>query len=1058
MSTLKGEAVQARIKVEALYCEYLKNPMGIDAVSPRLSWKMSSASKDQVQSAYELLAASSRDLLQQGKADLWRTGKVDSDQSQGIIYAGKELASKDACYWKVRVWDREGAPSEWSEVGHWTMGILREEDWEEASWIGSPEIYEQAEQDVVPLSHWIWHPDVQEPDRHVFFRREIQLDTSILCLKLDITAFHRYVLWVNGRVMGEVNRNWNTPTIAHYQLYLNRNLVPGKNVIAIRASSREGRGALICGMELLDRRPNVSGLLDPLGWKCSDRQEQHWQEVDFQAQGWEDAVSVGGYGEPPFGEVDRNPAMASPLLRKEIEIRGPVKKAVVYMSGLGFSELYVNGVKADDRVMDPEFTDYTRRVPYVAKDITPFLYKGTNVLGVILGGAYYKESTADMFDFQDAPWSDQPKLLLQVVVEYPDGTCQVICSDSTWKSATGEILFNSLRGGETIDHRKARDGWMYPGWDVYGWKDAVLLEAPLGRLVAQQTLPARVMEKIRPVSLSEPAEGLYLFDMGVNMTGWSAFRVQGQAGQTIIMDYNERLYPDGTLDINHEATHTYGRYQMDKLILDGEGTEVFEPRFTQHSFRYVQATGLSHEPVLEDLQGKWVHTDIGHAGSFECSSEKLNRIQQAIVRGYKNYILHHPLDPLREKMGWTQDVWNMFEAGAYNFEVGLVYRKWFNDFLDAQDPNGHVPPVIPANDWGRTTAGGAPGNMSDPWWGGALVYGPWFLYQYYGDLSALQRGYAAMKRYVDYIGSTSREYIVDWTLGDWGDVSHMERGGQYRLTPVEESSTCAFYYLATLVQQAALLLGESGDAEKYGDLALKIRDSFHERFFEEAEGVYRTRSQSAQILPLYLGMVPKEKEDGVLEWVVNDIKEHDNHLTTGFVGILPLLDELSRRGRTNVALTLAMQESYPSWHHMLKDGGTTITEYWNPDRGSKNIVNLGGPLGAWFYKYLAGIRPLQPAFREFTLQPYFSEELQWMKATFDSPYGKIESSWERSPEGVSYRVRIPVNACGRVTLPVGDPATVSVNGKRLGAGDFSLGADGQAISFSLRSGEYAISF
>jgi alpha-L-rhamnosidase len=499
---------------------------------------------------------------------------------------------------------------------------------------------------------------------------------------------------------------------------------------------------------------------------------------------------------------------------------------------------------------------------------------------------------------------------------------------------------------------------------------------------------------------------------------------------------------------------------MDKLVLSGQGTDIFEPRFTQHSFRYVQATGLSSKPGPEDLKGKWVHTDMGHAGSFECSDEKLNKIQQAIVRGYKNYILHHPLDPLREKMGWTQDVWNMFEAGAYNLNVIRVYRKWFNDFLDAQDPNGHVPPVIPANYWGRSKADGSPGEMSDPWWGGAIVYGPWFLYQYYGDLSALEEGYSAMKRYVDYIESTSKDYIVYWTLGDWGDVSHMEKGGQYRLTPVEESSTCAFFYLASLVQKAGILLGETRDAEKYAALAEKIRSSFNVHFFDETAGLYRTGSQSANVLPLYLGMVPTEHEDGVLEWIIEDIKKHDMHLTTGFVGILPLLDELSKRGHTDIALSLAQQETYPSWFNMLKDGGTTITEYWNPDGGSKNIVNLGGPLGAWFYKYLAGIRPLEPAFREFTLQPYFTEELDWMKATFHSPYGEILSYWERSPRGISYQVNIPVNTTARVTLPVTDPAKVKINETTLGSshGTGIVPAGKQVITFTLGSGDYKIVF
>ncbi len=1038
------------IRVEQLSCEYQEAPLTLDEPHPSLSWTLTGNTQGQVQTAYEIMVASNMKNLKNNMGDIWHTGKIESDQSRHIKYEGEPLNSKTAYYWKVRVWDRDGKPSRWSKISFWNMGMLEAGDWQHAKWIGSSEIFEEAENNVVPLSHWIWHPGVKEADRHVFFRREIQLDSSAAFVRLDITAYHRYILRVNGKILGDVNRDWNRPTIAHYQLYFKRNLVPGKNVITIQASSREGVGALACGIEIIRKNQGGNELLDPLGWICSDKTDNN--RVN--------AVSVAKYGEPPYGEVDRNPAMASPLLRKEFQVKGRVKKAMVYMSGLGFSELYVNGSQADEQVLDPEFVDYTHRIPYVAKDITSLLETGSNVIGVILGGGFYKEGTADMFDFQDAPWSDQPKLLFHADIEYKDGTRQVISSDGSWKGSTGAILFNSLRGGETIDLRKEKEDWMLPGYDVSAWKDAVLLEAPQGRLVAQQIPPARIMEEIDPVSVTEPVEGQYLFDMGVNMTGWTNFRVCGEEGQTVVMDYNEKLYPDGTLDINHGATHTYGRYQMDKLILSGRGTDEFEPRFTQHSFRYVQATGLSYKPAIEDLQGKWVHTDIGPAGTFECSNEKLNKIQNAIVRGYRNYILHHPLDPLREKMGWTQDVWNMFEAGAYNFEVVRVYRKWFSDFLDAQDPNGHVPPVIPANYWGRTTPEGYPGHLSDPWWGGAMVYLPWFLYNYYGDISALEEGYAAMKDYVDYIGTTSKDYLVYWTLGDWGDVSHMEKGGLYRLTPVVESSTCAFYYLATLIHKAAILFGETEDAEKYEELAGDIKNSFNDHFFNEKEGIYQTLSQSAQVLPLYLGMVPQEHEDKVLMWIVEDIKKHDNHLTTGFVGILPLLDELSNRGRTDIAYLLASQETYPSWYYMLKDGGTTITEHWNPDLGSKNIVNLGGPLGAWFYKYLAGIRPLQPSFREFTLHPYFADDLDWMKATFRSPYGEILSSWERTVDGITYQVKVPVNTSARVYLPVSDLSGITINGKSLlSASELSIThTSGDNIMIPIGSGHYIISF
>ena len=401
-----------------------------------------------------------------------------------------------------------------------------------------------------------------------------------------------------------------------------------------------------------------------------------------------------------------------------------------------------------------------------------------------------------------------------------------------------------------------------------------IVAAPAGKLRSQQHPAIKTDGEIACLALTEPKPGIYVFKLAENTAGWPRFTVSGSPGQKITLRMNEGLKPDGTIS-DELHTHTTGRYQTDEIILKGQGREVLEPRLCYHGFQYVQVEGLHAKPALADVVGIRVHTRPDAAGEFACSDERLNRLQTVLLRTYLNNLHGIPTDcPQREKMGWLCDGCVCEEFGIYNFSVPQFYTKWFHDMCDAQDPGGHVPSLVPCCGWGRVGRNGAPGVFADPWWGGAIVVTPWRLYTYYGDRRVLEEGYPAMRAYVDYLGSTARNGIIGWYLGDWLDES---AGGPARRAPVDLTSTACYFYTASLLSQTAAILDKKDDQAKYASLAESIRRSFNQKFLNAATGLYAAESQTAQAMPLAFGIATDQQRPLVEKQLVESIMGPRRH-------------------------------------------------------------------------------------------------------------------------------------------------------------------------------------
>ncbi|MDP6380793.1 MAG: family 78 glycoside hydrolase catalytic domain, partial [Phycisphaerae bacterium] len=618
-----------------------------------------------------------------------------------------------------------------------------------------------------------------------------------------------------------------------------------------------------------------------------------------------------------------------------------VKKARVYICGLGYYELYVNGKKVGDHVLDPAFTRYDLRALYVTYDVTEMVAKGGNAVGVVLGNGWYNQHTPDTWGFDKSFWRDRPTVRCQLEVEFSDGTSEVISSNSTWKVSSGPIVFESIRNGETYDARLEKAGWNAADYDDAAWAAAAVVAGPKGQLAAQMLPPIKVTKTIMPVKITEPKPGCYVFDMGQNMAGWAKLKVSGPAGTKVVMKYSERLLRNGTVNQKHnrQYVHKYD-FQTDTYILKGKGVEKWEPRFSYHGFQYVQVTGLPRKPGRRTLMGRVIHTSFASAGRFECSNDLFNKIQQNTLWSYIGNYHGFPTDcPHREKNGWTADAHLAAELGLINFASASSYAKWLDDIKDEYAQSGKLPGMVPAptHGWGSYVWG--------PPWDSAYVLIPWYVYQYCGDVRILAEHYDGIKRYVDSLTSESKNYIVTKARWDWAPAKSS--------TSPELTATAYYYTNSLILSEAAKLLGKKTDAAKYADLAVKIKAAFNKEFFEPSTGQYKGGTQTGLSSALYQGLVEPKNVQRVLDNLVANIDANNGHIDTGILGAKYLLYALTDNGRGDVAYTVTTQTTFPSWGYWISKGATTLWELWN-GKQSRNHVFFGD-ISTWFYKALAGI-------------------------------------------------------------------------------------------------------
>ncbi len=1079
------------IQAQNLLCEHLVNPLGIDTVRPRLGWSLKAVNPDdrgQVQTAYQVLVASSEKSLAADRGDLWDSGKVTSDQCAEVVYAGRTLGSFQPCFWKVRVWDKNGAVSAWSPAAFWSMGILDPSGWK-AKWLSYvklPPANPAAAIRSLMLdgTNRIWlagdNTAKTVPAESRCFRRTFMLPDKLNVRwgGIALAANGRFALYVNGKPAGKGS---GQPAAAHepQRFDFTALLRPGKNVIAVEAApdAKEKAGLFASWKVELENGDWVFHISDA-SWLVSKQPPAGWQQVAFDDSKWAKAGTFGQFERPEDEKVvlprGAWPQKApSPIFRKTFEVAKPLARATASICGLGYYELRLNGGKVGDRVLDPVFTRYDKRVLYATYDVTRQLVQGKNAVGVMLGNGFYNPFARDAWYFEKAPWRGDPVLLFQLRLEYADGTHETIGSDATWRASTGPVTHDGIRHGEDYDARLEQPGWDTAGFDDSSWAAPRVVAGPKGVLRAEMVPPNRVMRTIVPVAVTEPKPGVFVFDMGQDFAGWAQLRVSGPAGATVRLRYAERIHPDGSLAQEISSPYVFeGPFQTNSYTLKGNrppgrkgtgtsfapgtmrstvgrkmsqspaGEEVWEPRFAYHGYRWVEVTGFPGKPTLVSLRGRVVHTAFTPAGSFECSNALLNKIQQMTLWSYRSNFVGYPTDcPHREKNGWTGDAHLAAEQAMYNFYNLAAYENWINSLKDEQRRSGELPGIVPTSGWGYAWGNG-------PAWDSAYVLIPWYAYQYYGDTGMLAEQYDRLKRYVDYLTRRARGHMVDIGLGDWVPAKTE--------TPVAVTSTGYYYVDARIVSKIAKLLGKTADAQKYAELAAEIRRAFHEKFCQ-GDGRVANNSQTALSCAIYQGLATPRERPAILAQLVANVEQHQNHLDTGILGAKYLLHTLTDLGRTDVAYRIATQTTPPSYGAWIPRGATTLWEDWQ-EGYSRNHV-MFGDISAWFYQALAGLNvdPDRPGFKHFFVRPRPVGDLTWVRATHQSPYGPIAVSWQKKDNTFSLNLTVPVDTTATVYVPAQRVARVREGGQ---AADQSPGVkflrmEAGAAVFEVGAGRYA---
>ncbi|MEN6323410.1 MAG: family 78 glycoside hydrolase catalytic domain [Proteiniphilum sp.] len=726
---------------------------------------------------------------------------------------------------------------------------------------------------------------------------------------------------------------------------------------------------------------------------------------------------------------------SSPLFRKSFAVKKKIKNAVAYVTAVGFYELYLNGNKVGDHVLDPGITDYRKTVLYSTYDVTSLLKKGKNVVGAMVGnGAWNLRKTTGRWSWHgDAISFGNPALWVQLMITYTDGSQETIVSDNTWKTTSGPITFNNLYGGEDYDARKEIPNWNRIGMNDSGWRFAVISKGPKGLLKSQMMPAIKVTETLKPIKQIHPEPGVYLFDLGQNMAGWWKIEVKGNPGQTVRVRgaetlndsiFSQPLKEGDKLSISQKY---HSEVWTDYIIKSNE-PEIYEPHFFYTGFRYVEVTTTNKQDLdYVKVAGRVVRTDLTRSGTFSSSDSLLNRIHQAGLWSQMGNTLGYPTDcPHREKGAYNGDGQIIAETSMHDFQMASFYSKWLHDMRDSQEENGRIPNTSP------TLVGGMGGGVA---WGSAYILIPWWMYNYYQDKRILEEHYPTIKKYLTYLKELGNQdedptepYIIDnfmsywYSLGEWcapGKINERRDCPNHAVV-----NTFYYYYDNLIFSKIAEVLGHTQDSKRAKTLSDTIRQEFNKKFFDPVTGLYGTEEtyQTYQLLALAGDMVPEEQKESVLQTIIDDVIKRDDHLNTGIIGTKYLWPVLVENGQNELAYRIASQTTYPSFGYWIKNGATTLLEQWEGDNSHNH--QMFGTITEYFYKFLAGIQsPMEgrtsTGYKKIYIEPHVPQGLNAASASIETVNGHVVSAWKRENNAFFQTVSIPANTSAMIVLPTG---------------------------------------
>lgn len=778
-----------------------------------------------------------------------------------------------------------------------------------------------------------------------------------------------------------------------------------------------------------DNHGKASNWSNIASWQMGLISKTDWQGADWIAydQMPDSAAIVPFYhGKGPKKLGPANDVL--PLLRRTFSVKPQVKKATLYICGLGHFELSLNGKKVGDHFLDPGWTKYDKQALYVPFDITSQLLNSDNTLGVTLGNGFYYIPRDKRYRKLTGNFG-YPKMICRLVIEYQDGKIDNILSDGNWKTSPSPITFSSIYGGEDYNAGLEQPGWDTNNFNDSQWRKAVKVKG-VPELSAQIAEPLKIMQEFTPFSKMQLANGDYVYDLGQNFSGIPQISVKGKRGDTIKIIPAELLNEDGSVNQKASGSPHYYNY-----ILKGDGTETWHPQFTYYGFRYLQITkptgrgtaNLDNPPVLLWVKGLHTSNSAQTVGGFSCSNELFNKTFKLIDWAMKSNMVSVFTDcPHREKLGWLEEAHLVGSSLHYNYDITGLARKCINDMRISQDENGLIPEISP-----EYVKFDEPFRDS-PEWGSNAVILPWYVYQWYGDKEVLVDNYDMIKRYLAYLQTKTQNHLLYQGLGDWYDLGPQPPGVS-QLTPKGITASAIYYYDLDIAAKIAMLLGKSADAAGYKKLAVEVKEAYNKTFFNQQTKQYGTGSQAANAMSVFAGLVEPKFKAAVMDNIVQDIRSHGNSLTAGDIGYRYLLRVLDNEGRSDVIYNMNSRADKPGYGYQLARGATALTESWAALPSVSNNHFMLGHLMEWFYSGLAGIRLADDAiaFNHIEIRPEPIGDVAWAKGTYQSPYGEISSSWKKDGSTFNIDVTIPANTAATVFIPAKKQAQIMVNGKSI---------------------------
>jgi hypothetical protein len=904
----------------------------------------------------------------------------------------------------------------------------------QARWIMAPAPPTDA---VLRNLSWVWLPGsgINAQPGAVCFRKSIFLPRGeiLRAARFEITADNAFKLYINGQFAGK-GQNWHyLHSIAAASM-----LRTGRNTIAIKAING-------------GTSPNPAGLIGFLAirwadghrrmipidtsWKISGQTSVGWKGTTFNDASWTFARAIARWGQQPWGRVMENTAPL-PIFRRSFALGKKVAQASVCVSGLGQYDLFINGKRVGDDLLQPGWTDYRKSVLYNTYQVTKMLHSGRNAMGVMLGTGMY-DSALYAGRYNHAPASfGLPKLILQLHITFADGTATTIISNSAWRTAAGPITFCNIYGGEDYNAQAAVPGWDKPTFNATHWQHAIETHGPGGVLTSQIAPPVKVMHTYKTVRITHPQPGVLVYDLGQNMAGRPVITARGPAGSSFTVYPSELLHRNGT-EWQSCAGPIWCTY-----TLNGKGVETFHPIFSYFGFRYVQINGATTDannpgqmPVILSVVGQATHTSSPTIGHFSCSNPLLNEIHHLITMAMVNNMVSIITDcPTREKTGWLEDTYLVGPGIMDNYFVPKLYEQTAANMRDAQRPDGMVPDFAPAY---FNYSGGF---INSPEWGSACVLDPWLTYKYFGNKRILSRNYHMMVRYLDYLKSRAKNNIIAFGLGDWYDLGPRAPGVE-QLTSLGVTATATWYRDLTTMVKISRLLGHRHAGKRYAAQAATVRAAFNRKFYHPASGQYDRGSQCANAMALATGLVQRADRQKVLANLIANIRKHGDHTTAGDIGFHYVVQALTNAGQAALLYQMATQTSPPSYGYQIAHGATALTEAWDALPQDSQDHFMLGDMEQWFFNGLGGIRinmASKPG-HQLEIRPAIVGKLKWVKVSYDSVLGDIVSHWHHSGNHLTMHIIIPPNVTARIYIPTRHGAAVQLNGKPLAAALAALG-------------------